>query len=235
MVKNYITTTLRYLFKNKIFSIINISGLAIGMACCILILLFVQYELSYDKFHKNGDNIYRVTREWFNSENISATLDFLKEKWGQYRPDYPYTYYFIDENFNRLYRSEEKLGQIFKYFSLLAIFIACLGLFGLASFTAEQRTKEIGIRKIVGASATSIVMMLSREFTKFVLISNLIAWPISYYVMNKWLQNFAFRTDFDIRIFMISSLISFCIALLTVSYQAIKAAVANPVAALQYE
>ena len=126
-------------------------------------------------------------------------------------------------------------GNIFKYFALLAILISCLGLFGLASFVAEQRTKEIGIRKALGASVSGIVLLLSKEFTKWVLLANIIAWPIAYYVMAKWLENFAYRMDIGLWVFVLSGTLAFIIAIITVIFQAVKAALANPVDSLRYE
>ncbi|MBU1066006.1 FtsX-like permease family protein, partial [bacterium] len=128
-----------------------------------------------------------------------------------------------------------KLGQLLSIFSVLAIFVACLGLFGLASFTTEQRTKEIGIRKVMGASVRSILFLLSKEFLKWVVISNIIAWPMAWFLMNRWLQNFAYHTDIQMWIFGLSLIISFAIAVLTVIYQALKAATSNPVESLRYE
>jgi len=169
------------------------------------------------------------------SENIPKTITFLKDKIGQFDPHRPFEYAFLDESFDAQYRAEERLGRVFSYFSILAIFIACLGLFGLASFTAEQRTKEIGIRKVLGASVSGIVVLLSKEFTKWILIANAIAWPIAYFALNEWLQSFAYRTNITVITFIFAAAISFMIALLTVTYQALKAATANPVKSLRYE
>jgi len=130
---------------------------------------------------------------------------------------------------------KKKLSQIFSYFTFLAILIACLGLFGLASFTAEQRTKEIGIRKALGASVSEIIFLLSKEFTRWVLVANIIAWPLAYFAMNRWLQNFAYRINIGIGTFILAALLALVIALLTVGYQAVRAARANPVEALRYE
>ena len=130
---------------------------------------------------------------------------------------------------------KKKLSQIFSYFTFLAILIACLGLFGLASFTAEQRTKEIGIRKALGASVSEIIFLLSKEFTRWVLVANIIAWPLAYFAMNRWLQNFANRINIGIGTFILAALLALVIALLTVGYQAVRAARANPVEALRYE
>jgi putative ABC transport system permease protein len=151
------------------------------------------------------------------------------------RPNYPFSYYFIDENFDQLYRSEEKLGRIFSYFAFLSVLIGCLGLFGLASYSAERRTKEIGIRKVLGASASGITVLLSKEFTKWVLLANVIAWPAAYLIMSRWLQSFAYRSGIGVGTFLLAGGIAWVIAFLTVSYQAIKASIADPISALKYE
>jgi putative ABC transport system permease protein len=166
---------------------------------------------------------------------IPEVLQFLEKKWELLQPAFPFEYFFLDEAFDRQYRFEKKLSQIFSYFTFLAIFIACLGLFGLASFTTEKRTKEIGIRKALGASVSGIILMLSKEFTKWVLAANIIAWPLAYFAMKQWLQNFAYRTGIGFSTFILAGVLAFVIALLTVGYQANKAARANPVEALRYE
>jgi putative ABC transport system permease protein len=168
-------------------------------------------------------------------ENFPETLSFLKTKMKQIDPLRPFEYSFLDDSFDAQYSAEERLSRVFSYFSILAIFIACLGLFGLASFSAEQRTKEIGVRKVLGASVAGIVVLLSKEFTKWVLIANAIAWPIAYFSLNQWLQGFAYRTSLTLTAFVFSAIISILVALLTVSYQAIKTAMANPVDSLRYE
>ena len=134
-----------------------------------------------------------------------------------------------------MYVTEEKIGTLTTVFSFLAIFIACLGLFGLVSFVTQQRFKEIGIRKVLGASVLEIVVLLSKEFTRWVIYANLIAWPIAFYVMNNWLQNLAYRTNISWSVFVLSGVIALIIALITVSIQAVKAALANPVEALHYD
>jgi putative ABC transport system permease protein len=170
-----------------------------------------------------------------NPEKISETLRFLEAKWKEFDPTGTFDYAFLDEEFNLQYRSEERLNRIFTQFTMIAIFIACLGLFGLASFTAEQRTKEIGIRKVLGASESGIVILLSREFTKWVGAAMILAWPIAYFVMSRWLQDFAYRTQISVWSFLFSAVASLLISLLTVGFQAIKAARANPVKSLRYE
>jgi putative ABC transport system permease protein len=168
-------------------------------------------------------------------DNIPNTIRYLEKILKQIDPMLPFDYTFLDETFDRNYKAEEKLSKIFSYFTLLAIFIACLGLFGLASFTAEQRTKEIGIRKALGASISGIIFLLSKEFTKWVLLANIIAWPLAYFAMNRWLQNFAYRINIGLGIFVLAGVLALVISLLTVGYQAIKAARSNPVEALRYE
>jgi putative ABC transport system permease protein len=168
-------------------------------------------------------------------DNIPSTIRYLEKTLKQIDPMLPFDYTFLDETFDRNYKAEEKLSKIFSYFTLLAIFIACLGLFGLASFTSEQRTKEIGIRKALGASISGIILLLSKEFTKWVLLANLIAWPVAYFAVNQWLQNFAYRINIGPGTFILAALLALIIALLTVGYQAVRAARANPVNALRYE
>ncbi len=168
-------------------------------------------------------------------DNIMHTMDLLKKKWGELDPNRPFHYYFLDDSFDSQYRREERLKNITFYFSFLAIFIGCLGLFGMASFTAEQRTKEIGIRKVLGASVSGIVCLLAKEFLILVAVANLIAWPVAYWAMSRWLQGFAYRVGIDWLLFVLSAAIALAIALITVSYQAIRAALSNPVDALRYE
>jgi putative ABC transport system permease protein len=170
-----------------------------------------------------------------NAENVKESITYMETKWKKIFPERPFEYFFLDDNLEMQYKSEGKLRDLINYFSILAIIIACLGLFGLATFTAEQRTKEIGIRKAMGASVTEIVILLTKEFTKWVLIANIISWPVAWLVMNKWLQDFAYRTNIDIYIFLISTLSAFIISIITVTYQAVKAAGSNPVEALKYE
>ena len=167
--------------------------------------------------------------------DIQNTITYIKDTWNKFNPEYPFEYYFLDENFAQMYKSEEKLQTLFSYFSLLSIIISCLGLFGLAAFAAEQRTKEIGVRKVLGASISNIVLLLSKEFTKWVLLANIIAWPLAWFYLNSWLDEFAYQTEIGWDIFILAGLMAIVIALLTVSSQAIKAAVTNPVEALRYE
>ena len=150
-------------------------------------------------------------------------------------PGFPFSYQFLDESFDNMYRQERRVGKIAISFAVLAILIACLGLFGLATYMAEQRTKEIGVRKVLGASVQNITTMLSKEFVVLVLIAALIAFPIAWWGMHNWLQDFAYRVSIGWWVFVLAAAIAFLIALVTVSFQAIRAAVANPVDSLRDE
>lgn len=167
--------------------------------------------------------------------NMKQTLKFIEEKWSKIAPNFPFDYFFLDVSFDYQYREDVRLSKIFSYFTFLAIFIACLGLFGLASYTMEQKTKEIGIRKVLGASVTKVIFLLSKEFLRWIILANLIAWPVAYLIMNKWLQNFAYQTNLGLDIFILSGATALLITLITVSYQSIKSALANPVESLKYE
>jgi putative ABC transport system permease protein len=168
-------------------------------------------------------------------QSVSASLNHIKKSWQKYSGNQMLEYEFFDEHFERAYLSEQRTGQIFGSFSILGIIIACMGLLGLSTFITVQRTKEIGIRKTLGSSASQILILLNKQFIKWILIANIIAWPIAYYLMNSWLQDFAYRIKINLWIFILSGGIALLIALLTVSYQSIKAAVANPVKSLKYE
>ena len=168
-------------------------------------------------------------------DDVAGTLAFLEETWRAFAPEGAYDYFFIDESFEALHRADARFAEAFGYFTLLALFIACLGLFGLAAFTAEQRTKEIGIRKALGASTSGIVLLLSKEFTKLVIVAFMLASPLAYVAMQRWLEDFAYRIDLSWSIFLMAGLTALLVAILTVSYQAIKAALTDPVKALRYE
>jgi len=170
-----------------------------------------------------------------SSHDIASTIQFLDNEWSARVKDRPFEYTFFDEEIDNFYKKENKMAQLLGTFSALAFIIACLGLFGLVTFMTEQRTKEIGIRKVLGASVNQVVFLISNTFIKMVLAANFIAWPLAYYFMNKWLQNFAYRINLSIWIFILSGLLTFCITLVTVGYQAVKAANANPVESLRYE
>jgi putative ABC transport system permease protein len=170
-----------------------------------------------------------------HTANITALMSQIEHKWKSFSPNQQFAYSFMDQDFDATYRSEQRVGQIFISFSTLAIVIACLGLFGLAAYAAEQRTKEIGIRKVLGASVTAIVSMLSMDFIKLVLISILIASPLAWLVMNKWLQDFAYRVNIQWWILGIAGCVAILIAFITISFQSIRAALSNPVKSLRSE
>jgi putative ABC transport system permease protein len=167
--------------------------------------------------------------------NLPKTIAAVEKKWKTLIPDRPFNYYFLDEFFNRQYRSEVRFGNLFLNFAVLAIFISCLGLLGLASYSTIQRTKEIGIRKVMGASVPNIVNLLSIDFLKLILISFIIAAPVTWYFMHQWLKDFAYRIDINWWIFLVAGLTAVLVALFTISFQAIKAAIANPVKSLRSE
>jgi putative ABC transport system permease protein len=166
---------------------------------------------------------------------IQEALDQARAVWARFHPESPLEYDFLIDRIAALYRNEAKMMQMFSYFSIFAIFISCLGLFGLASFTAARRTKEIGVRKVLGASLPNIMVLLSREFTKWVLVANLIAWPLAYFALDRWLNNFAYRIFPGWLEFVFAGVVTFVIALLTVSFQSFKAGACDPVKSIRYE
>jgi putative ABC transport system permease protein len=181
-----------------------------------------------------GNNSWETAYR-FQTNDISSLLATIENKYKAAAPGMPFSYEFLDEAFDNMYRQERRVGTVALAFALLAIIIACLGLFGLATYIAEQRTKEIGIRKVLGASVTTIVKMLSTDFVKLVMLAFFIATPISWWFMNTWLQDFAFRIDLNWWIFAVTGVAALLIALITLSFQAIRAAIANPVKSLKTE
>jgi putative ABC transport system permease protein len=178
---------------------------------------------------------FRIVSVRIKPGDVRGTIDFIRQKWTETFPEEQFEYRFLDNRINLLYKSEGKVQSIFLIFSVLSIFIACLGLFGLSAFTAEERTKEIGVRKVLGASTANILLLLSKEFTKWVLVANIIAWPIAYFMMNRWMQNFAYKAGIGLWPFILSAVLAFLIALVTISYQSVKAALTDPVDCLRYE
>ncbi|UFH54213.1 ABC transporter permease [Spirosoma sp. KNUC1025] len=170
-----------------------------------------------------------------SGSQLPATLQFLEGKWRTLIPERPFSYEFMDEEFNKLYAAETRTGRIFSVFAFLSIFLACLGLFGLSAYTTAQRTKEIGVRKVLGASVFSIVGLLSKDFLKLVVIAIVVASPVGWYAMNRWLRDFTYRIDIDWWVFALAGLLAVGIALLTVSFQSIRAALMNPVKSLKTE
>ncbi|MDO6434607.1 ABC transporter permease [Flavitalea sp. BT771] len=167
--------------------------------------------------------------------NISNLIKFLAGVWQKADPSSPFEYSFLDEDFQKNYKAEVRLSEIIRYFTIMAILISCLGLFGLASFSAEQRIREIGIRKVLGSSASGIVSLLSRDFLKLVFIASLIASPIAWFIMHKWLDDFAFRTPIHWTVFLVTIALALAISMLTISFQAVRAALANPIKSLKSE
>jgi putative ABC transport system permease protein len=178
---------------------------------------------------------YREISIRFISNSIHQNLTFLIKTWKLFFPAESLDYYFFDERLNVSYHAEQRMGKIFKYFSFLAIFIACLGLYGLTAFTIEQKVKDIGVHKVLGATVSQIVFLLSKNYIGWILFANVIAWPVAYLAMNKWLENFAYRVAISWWVFILASLLTLVIALFTVSWQAFRAARTNPVEALRYE
>jgi putative ABC transport system permease protein len=168
-------------------------------------------------------------------ENIPDTIKHMEAASLELAPEYPFDYTFLDQGVAAMYDAEQRLGKIFIYFAFLAIFISCLGILGLSAFTAEQRTKEVGIRKVLGSSASGIVVLLSRQFARWVLLANVIAWPLAYYAMHTWLQDFAYRTGLSFQLFLLAGLLSLLTAALPVVILSLKAANADPVESLRYE
>jgi putative ABC transport system permease protein len=171
----------------------------------------------------------------FESQNVTDVLSFTEKTWRTLFPNDVFRYYFLDDQFGRLYEAEERLMRIVWSFTLLSILLSCLGIFGLAAFAAERRTKEIGIRKVLGASVSNITVLFSKDFVRLIVLANGFAWPIAYFALHKWLKNFAYRIDLHLEIFIFSGICTLFIALLTVSYQSIRAALADPVNSLRNE
>jgi putative ABC transport system permease protein len=206
-------------------------------------IIGVVKDFHHSSLHQRIEPVVlHIQPSWFNyisvrmaSQNLTETLSRLEAAWQGIAPDRPFEFFFLDRNLDLQYQNDRRLGNLFAVFSFLAIFIGCLGLFSLASLTLEQRTKEVGIRKVLGASGASIIGLFSKEFVKLVFWANVIAWPIAYFAMRHWLQAFAYPIDLEIGTFAIAGFASLSIALLTISVQSIRAAVANPVVSLWYE
>ena len=167
--------------------------------------------------------------------DVHKLVSDIKTQWDAYSSGTPFSYTFLDDQFESLYKTEERTGQIFTSFAVIAVIIASLGLFGLAAFMIRQRVKEIGIRKVLGATSGSITVMLSKEFLKLIVIASLIAFPLTWYAMSKWLQDFAYRIDIQWWVFVLAAGIALLVATITISFQSIKAALANPVKSLRSE
>jgi putative ABC transport system permease protein len=203
----------------------------------------VTEDFHFESLHQSiAPIVFLIPDQRINSVAVKVrdnqreeALAFLEEQWSVLRPGFPFTYYFVEESFNEQYEAESRLGTLFGFFSGLAVLIAALGLFGLASFTAQQRRKEIGIRKVLGAGTSGIVLLLSKRFTLLVLVSVSISIPLAWYGMNRWLENFAYRDAIPVSAFIFAGIIALVIAWFTISWQSIKAAMMNPVDSLRSE
>jgi len=180
-------------------------------------------------------NPYRMLSIRIAPGSVSRAMKYIEKTWNKIYPIHPFDYFFLDESFSDQFKETERIRELISYFAGLAIFIACLGLFGLASFVAEQRTKEIGIRKVLGASTSGIVFMISKDLIKMIVLANAIAWPVAYFLMRNWLQTFPYRENINVLIFIFSGIIVLFIGLATISFQSIKAGLTNPVDSLKYE
>jgi putative ABC transport system permease protein len=205
-------------------------------------IIGVMKDFNYNSFHQKVEPAALLDIDWnmeinvrISNRDIPGTIQYIKNIWNKFSPDMPFEFKFLDQTYGALYISEEQFQSIISSFSIIAIIIACLGLFGLVSHSINNRLKEISIRKILGASVDSIVLKLTGELLKWVVLANLLAWPLAWFLMNKWLQNFAYHTSMSWWIFILSGGIALLIAMLTVSYQAIRAATANPIETLRYE
>ncbi len=170
---------------------------------------------------------------WTKTADVAGLLTTMNKKWSELHAEVPFSYSFLDDRFNNTYKNEQHIGLILGIFAGLTIFVACLGLFGLATYTAEQRTREIGIRKVLGAGITSIVTLLSKDFVRLVVVAFLIAAPVAWWVMNQWLLDFAYRLPISWWIFALAAILALLISLFTIGYRAIRAASANPTESLR--
>jgi len=218
---------------NRPFKYGNTSGQIIG------VIKDIHFETLHNEiapiiYYIDKGNDYTISIKIAGSD-LKKTIKHIENTWVKYSPESVFTYTFLDEDYRNLYRPEQQLGEVTGMFAILALVIACLGLFGLASFAASQRTKEIGVRKVMGAALYEIVGLLSYSFLRLILLANLIAWPISWYFVNQWLKGFPYKIKIDPLVFIYSILITMGIAFLTIMYQTLKAARENPVKALRYE
>ncbi len=204
----------------------------------------IAKNFNFNSLHNKIETMYLFNqKEWgfsylsvkINGDKASEAIAAIKAVWARNIPDMPFEYQFLDDHFNDVYKADQQVSKIVGILAGLAIIISCLGLFGLASYSAEKRVKEIGVRKVLGASVQNIVLLLSGHFVKLVLIANLIAWPLAWFAMHKWLESFAYRIDIKLNVFVVTALLSVVIALVTISFQSIKAAIANPVKSLRSE
>ena len=238
MVSELTTREAGYVFPSealgKSFNLEEDSGQIVGVVNDINIysLRRIPHSITYLVTPVSNHNYVSIR---FLPQDLKGVLAHIRKTWQEMIPAYPLDYFFLDESFLAMHRSEQKMGKIFSVFSILAIFVAGLGLLGLAAHTVEQKTKEIGVRKVLGASSLNVYTLLSGEFLRWVLLANLVAWPAAYYAMHTWLQGFAFRVDIGWEVFFLSGGLALLISLAIVSFQTLKAAVADPVDSLHYE
>jgi putative ABC transport system permease protein len=184
-------------------------------------------------YHTPGNSFQLYVRT--TGKDAPKAIAAAEAEWKQYNPGFPFNYVFLDETFNNLYSSDQRTGTLFNAFAAIAIFISCLGLLGLAAYTAQVRTREIGVRKVLGASVSEIIRLLATDFVKLVLVAIVIATPVAWYAMNKWLEGFAYKINISWAVFLLSGTIAIFIAFITISFQSVRAALANPVQSLRTE
>jgi len=215
-------------FRFKVIGVVKNFNTASLQAAITPFALFHSSSKTYDM---GVSNVVAKIR----TNDLPHVISQLETKWKSFVTGEPFDYNFLDTEFDAQYRSEQRLGSIFTIFATLSIFIACLGLFGLSAFMAERRTKEIGVRKVLGASVQNVVVLLSKDFLKLTLVAAIIAFPVSWYFMNKWLEDFAYRINIGWTIFLVAGISTLLVTLITISFQAISAALANPVKSLRTE
>jgi putative ABC transport system permease protein len=228
---------------NPIGTQVFFGHMAIDPSLRSLHVVGVVNNFHYLSMHwESGPFIFRIYKPWHRlvfikvaGNKIPEALANIKKTFKKYASDYPFRYEFLDAAFNRQYASETQLKRLFNLFSSLAIIVACLGLFGLASFTAEQRTKEIGIRKVLGATTSGIITLTTKDFFKWIAVANLISWPVGYYLMSQWLKSFVYRIHIGLGVFALAAGLTLLITFITIIYQTMKTALANPVNSLRFE
>ncbi len=205
-------------------------------------IIGVIKDFNYKSVHTKVEPMVLRVSQYYNyiiirisGNNTSEAMSHIERQWKQYIPDYPFEVHFLDQELERNYRREQNMGVLFNYFALLAIFISCLGLFGLSAFMGQQRIREIGIRKVMGASIRNILTLLTTNFSLLVLLANIIAWPVAWWALKNWLENFSYHTDISYWIFPVAGLLALAVALTTTAWQAYSAAVTNPAETLKYE
>jgi len=186
-------------------------------------------------FHMNPYLGYDFLLVRFKTDNLNGLINNIHKTWEQVDPNEPFEYFFLDDVFDEMYRTEKKMSSMLLYIAVLAIVIACMGLFGLALYSTEQRTKEIGVRKVFGSTVASVVFLLTGNFTRWVLLANILAWPVAYIIVRKYMQMYAYRINLPVWIFFLTAVIAYLIALITISFQSIKAGTTNPAKTLRYE